>query len=210
MTMYLTGATNDVIEARMIELGVGLMLNPRSAYQKRVARYASWAADNGCYAAGNRFDAARWLRWLAQFTPHTSTCLFAVLPDVFGDGPATVARSLPHIDRIRDLGLPAALVLQPGVTSTEIPWDDLQAVFTGGPDSWQTSEACLALVEEGRRRGLWLHRGRVNSGKRYAATRAMGYDSCDGTYVAFNPRECVERVETWQRWAPQRSLWEAE
>lgn len=206
--IYLTGATNDEVEGQLIALGVGLMLNPRSGYQQRIERYRSWAADNGCYSAGDQFDADRWLQWLERLTPHAQTCLFTVLPDVFGDGPATLERSLPYLPVIRNMGLPVALVLQPGVTSPDIPWREIQAVFTGGPNAWQTSEDCLALVNEGRAHGLHLHRGRVNSGRRFAATRAMGYHSCDGTYIAFNPYQCVERIATWQRFRQQQSLWE--
>lgn len=206
--MYLSGATNDRIEARLIELGLGLMLNPGSGYRpEQVARYPAFACDNGCFSQGDRFNADKWLRWLARFTPQAATCLFAVLPDVFGDGPATLARSEPFIEPVRALGLPVALVLQPGMTSADVPWDRIQALFTGGPNEWQRSQAVADLVDEAKRRGLWCHRGRVNSRRRFVASAVAGYDSADGTYVAFGPDVLTERVATWIAAARQPRLW---
>lgn len=177
------------------------MTENRGYYQKyRVERVDG--------SQGERFDSQTWLAWLARFTPQRATCLFAVLPDVFGDGPTTLARSLPYAETVRALGLPAALVLQPGMTVAALPWDVFDVVFTGGPNAWQRSQTVADIVAEARRRGQHCHRGRVNSRQRFMASSVAGYHSCDGTYIAFGPDELLERVAGWvMRDRQQQRLW---
>lgn len=198
MTIYLTGSTNAEIEARLIELGVGLMIQPRSGYRpERIGRYPYFAADNGCYAQGERFDADRWLGWLGKLRPHRATCLFAVAPDVVGDAAATIERSRPFLARIRELGFPAAFVAQDGQEDLPVPWDQFDCLFVGGTTEWKLSEPAYGLVREAKRRGRWTHQGRVNGWRRFRACLIAGFDSCDGTYIAYAPNELLERVTFW-------------
>lgn len=207
--MYLTGATNEALERELIGLGVGFMWNPGHGYSpERIGRYRAFACDNGCYAAGERFDAGWWLKRLERFVPYASKCLFVVAPDVVGDAGATWERSREHLPIIREMGFPAAFVGQDGQEHLPVPWDAFDCLFIGGSTAWKLSEPAFALVAEAKRRGKWTHMGRVNSLIRFRAAYAGGYDSCDGTYVAFNPRECVQRIETWQAVKQQRSLWD--
>lgn len=208
--IYLTGATNDRIEARLLELGVGLMLNPGSGYRpERIARYAAYACDNGCFSQGATFDGAKWLRWLERFIPHRQRCLFAVAPDVVGDAEATLERSSPYLPLVREMGLPVAFVAQDGQERLPVPWDAFDCLFVGGTDAFKLSEPAYALVAEAKRRGKWTHQGRVNGWRRFRASMLSGFDSCDGTYIAFNPEELVERVAGWMwRQEHQMTLWD--
>jgi hypothetical protein len=43
------------------------------------------------------------------------------------------------------------------------------------------------LGAETKRRGKWLHMGRVNSARRFAIAELMGCDSVDGTYLTYGP-----------------------
>jgi hypothetical protein len=200
--IYLTGATNDRDERKLLEYGVGLMLNPGSGYNAdRVSRYGSWAADNGCFSQGDRFNQHKWLAWLERFTSHAATCLFVVAPDVVGDPAATWARSREVLPVIRAMGFLAAFVGQDGQEHLPIPWDAFDCL----------SSPAYALVREAKLRGKWCHLGRCNSWRRFRAAMLSGYDSCDGTYIAYNPIELTERVGYWMRQQvaqPALTLWE--
>lgn len=153
-----------------------------------------WAADNGCYAQGKRFDAIDWLEWLASLRPGCATCLFAVLPDVLGDWRATRDRSEAYFGSVKQLGLRPAFVAQDG----EQGWPaDTQALFIGGSDAWKLSESAYLLASRAKRAGLWLHLGRVNSLRRLRAASVSGYDSADGTHVRFSPSRNLPHVYHW-------------
>lgn len=193
MTMYLSGCVREGLPA-----GVGMMLTPQMGNKLPEGR--TWAADTGCFAAPGKYDDDAYLRWLRGRAYAVDRCLFATAPDVYGDGLATLEKALPMLPRIRALGYKAALVLQPGITSDRIPWDDLDAIFIGGPDGWHRSEVrMLPLVLEARRRGKWTHQGRVNGHARLKAARVAGFDSCDGTYIAFGPDANLPHVQRWVR-----------
>jgi hypothetical protein len=195
--MFLSGVTNDRIEPRLIDAGVGVLVQPDSGYVRRATAYPAFAADNGCFSKGATFDAAAWLRWLA--TVPVEGCLFAVAPDVVGDHDATVARSAPWLAEIRALGLPAAFVGQDGATVATVPWDSFDVLFIGGSTEWKLGPEAAALVAEAKRRGMWVHMGRVNSYKRLAYAAAIGCDSADGTYLAFGPDANLPKLEGWLR-----------
>jgi len=166
-----------------------------------------WAADTGCFATPEKYSDEKYLAWLASRVHAADRCLFATAPDGWGDGIATLEKTRPVLALTREAGLPAALVLQPGIAATDIPWDDLDAVFTGGPDEWQRSETVLGIVVEAKRRGKWAHQGRVNSQARLQAARVTGYDSADGTFVAFGPDTNMPKVQQWvDRIAAQPTL----
>lgn len=208
--MYLTGATNREIEQRLIANGIGLMLNPASGYRpEQIQRYPAYAIDNGCFAAGDSFDVKAWLSFVEQFKPVANRCLFVVAPDVVGDAAATRERCRDILPIIRDMGFPAAFVAQDGQESLPVPWSAFDCLFIGGSTDWKLSEPAYGLVTEAKRRGRWAHMGRVNGWRRFRACLVSGFDSCDGTYIAFNPTEFAERSERWmQRARLQRRLWE--
>lgn len=110
---------------------------------------------------------------------------------------------------IRELGFPTAFVAQDGQEYLPIPWDAFDCLFVGGSTAWKLSEPAYALVREAKRRGKWCHMGRVNSWRRIRAAAMSGYDSCDGTYIAYNPIELTEKVSGWMRnLREQQRLWE--
>jgi hypothetical protein len=99
-----------------------------------------------------------------------------------GDADAT-------LERFRDwhiwlCHLPLAFVLQDGSERPgRIPWDapSLRAVFLGGSTEWKLGPAAASLIAEAKRRGKWVHAGRVNSLKRIHYFKSLGVDSIDGT-----------------------------
>lgn len=155
-----------------------------------------WCADNGCFGKGYPGD-EKWLAWLAKNAHDAERCLFATAPDVVGDAVATLARSAPFLPKIREMGYPAALVAQDGLEDLEVPWDTFDALFIGGSTEWKLSEAVADLVGEAKRRGKYVHMGRVNSGKRFRYAESIGCDSVDGTFLTFGPNTNLPRLMKW-------------
>jgi hypothetical protein len=141
----------------------------KTAGEKIHAAGAAWCADNGAYS--NKFDEAKWWAFLEHNVHRAKTCLFATAPDVVGDAGATLDRSLPWLQPIRELGYPAALVAQDGLEELTVPWDDFDVLFIG----------------------------RVNSLKRYRYADAIGCDSVDGTFLVFGPDKNLPKLLSWIR-----------
>lgn len=176
-------------------LGVGVMLTPKAGVRlDLVAALPAWAADNGCFTLGPRFNLAVFLDWLRSMQPARATCLFAVAPDVVGDAAATWERSVDVLPVIRALGYRAAYVAQDGLVTAGVPWGAFDALFVGGSTDYKLGSEAAAVVRAARARGVWAHWGRVNSKARLDYVMRIGGDSADGSYCAFNPREGLTRI----------------
>lgn len=187
---------------------------------------AAWCADNGCFT--DNWDEGKWWAWLVANQHRADSCLFAVAPDVVGDAWRSHLRSYPWLEKIRKLGYPVAYVLQNRAECHPVPWHDLNVVFLGGSlecvpcgyifkedrkpqrdepcphcgrvlTEWKTGEAARALTAEAKRRGKWVHAGRVNSLKRLRYMQAIGCDSADGTYITFGPDVNLPKALGWLR-----------
>lgn len=192
-----------------------------------------WIADNGAFS--DKFDEGKWWKFLTDKAHAAATCVFAVAPDVVGDAAATLERSAPWFGPIRGLGYPVALVAQNGLRSEDVPWDEIDALFLGGslecrPCAYvfrearrpRRDEACPTcqrrlreyklnqeardLTREAKRRGKWVHMGRVNSRKRWDYAEEIGCDSADGTYLTFGPDLNLARLRAWSGGERQASL----
>lgn len=196
--LFLTGSIpkNPDMVALLRDAPVGVMSQPGIGYSLANVSQWSWAADNGCFAA--KWDAAKWLRWLTARAGSTS-CLFAVVPDVVGDHGATLERWHQWHRTVADLGYRPAFVAQNGCTALTVPWDECGAVFLGGDNEFKLGPDAHAIVAEANRRGIWAHMGRVNSLRRMKVAKAMGCDSVDGTLLAFGPDVHTPRLVQWLR-----------
>lgn len=192
--MYLSGAL--VREARPhLDAGqIGLLNTPKNKYA--VQQGWTWAADSGLFNAATYVGDDAYMEWLGR-QPHRESCLFATAPDVLGDAAATLARSAPYLPRIRAMGYPVALVTQDGLTPNMVPWADIDWLFLGGTDRHKLGQEALALIRAARDRGVPVHVGRVNSGRRYARFAALGCASADGTCLAFGPQANLPKVLAW-------------
>ena len=157
----------------------------------------TWCADNGCFGKG--FDENRWFGWLESHADHADTCSFATAPDVVGDAAATLVRSLPWLPKIRALGYKTAFVAQDGIEHTDVPWDDFDCLFIGGSTEFKLGAVARKYAAEAKRRGKWLHMGRVNSLKRFRYAEALGCDSVDGTMLTFDPTGRLSELLGWVR-----------
>lgn len=190
--LYLSGVVRPDLPA---------MLTPRMGQQPPPGQ--PWAADNGRYSAPQDYTDAKYLAWLAKMP--AESCLFAVAPDVLGDAVATMALSVPMLAPIRAAGYRVAFVAQDGLESLPVPWHHFDVLFIGGSDGWRHSPALVELAAEAKRRGKWVHMGRVNSLRRMRYAEAIGCDSADGTVLKHDPSR---PVGTWgPTVAAERSLW---
>lgn len=203
--LYLSGAVRPELPA----LGVGYMLTPMMGNRPDLSG-AQFGIDTGCFANPAAYSDGRYLDYLAELAPDRKRCLFATAPDVVGDAVATLAKSLPVLPLLRAAGYPAALVAQDGLEGMDVPWDAFDCLFVGGTTVWKLSEATYALAREAKRRGKWVHQGRVNSLRRLRAAAMGGYDSADGTFLKFAPDKNLPRVLRWLhdlRTRPALELW---
>jgi hypothetical protein len=199
--MFLTGASNDNVElAALARDNLGVLAQPGNKLHATAGAFPLWAADNGCFSKGDAFDGPAYLAYLdsCAATPEAARCIFATAPDVVGDHVATVRRSLPYLQAIRDRGLPVAFVAQDGMEhDTRVRWDLFDVLFIGGSTEWKLGPAVRQLVAEAKRRGKWVHMGRVNSRKRLRYAESIGCDSADGTYLAFGPTRNLPTLTGW-------------
>lgn len=172
----------------------------------------TWCADNGCYS--DRWDEAKWWKFLQDNAHAADSCLFAVAPDVVGDALATHERSEPWLPKIRALGYPVAYVAQDGLEDLELPhdgtdwWDSFDILFIGGTTEWKLGPHARRLVREAKARGKHVHMGRVNSERRYRYAHAIGCDSVDGTFLTFGPDVLLPRLLSWAQVEAQAALFE--
>jgi hypothetical protein len=182
-----TSPGEPAVSALLDRHRIGLMAQPGSNPPR--AGWL-WAADNGAFS--DRFDPARWQRWLTRGQPRAG-CLFAVVPDVVADAAATLDRFDEYVGVVRDARLPVALAAQDGLAVEAVPWREVDALFVGGSTAWKMGPAALDLARAARARGCWLHVGRINSGRRWRAW-APWADSCDGSLLSWGPATNVGRL----------------
>lgn len=184
-------------------LGVMLSFN---AGKQSLRGHSLFAADNGCFVQSEKYSDEGYLAWLDKLD--RGSCLFAAAPDVVGDAEKTRDRSYPILPKIRELGFKAAFVVQDGETPDQIRWDELDAIFIGGSTGWKLGPIVPGIVSEAKKRGKWVHMGRVNSFKRMRLAAAIGCDSVDGTYLAFEPDNRKGKIEEWLKILEQQPLLE--
>ena len=238
-TQYLTGASNNYVRAAAeAELygKLGLMIQPGTThYGHHIESFSSWAMDNGCFSKAGEFDGDQFLRELERIIQTCSDahekCLFAVAPDVFdpvarkGDPIATLERSRPWFDRIREAGAPVAFVAQDGIEdlADAIPWEEFDVLFIGGSDEFklgypsglsngaprymvspsgevidQRSRRFFEMLNTANQLGKGIHLGRANSMIRLAFAWEVGAESADGTFLAMaGAKAGIDRVKKW-------------
>lgn len=154
----------------------GWLISSRSRVLKHLSDAPVWAADNDCFSDWNP---TRFERFLGR-VEGMPNCLFVNAPDVVCDAAATLERFEDWQPVIAGYGLPVAFTLQNGIQTCDVPWDRIQAVFIGGDTLFKFSRVVKEIAWVAKRRGLWIHMGRVNSGIRIQHSAAIGCDSFDG------------------------------
>lgn len=162
---------------------LGRLVQPRhySSIEATAERGCPWAADNDCFQG---LDEPAFVGMLDRLAGLPG-CQFVVCPDVVGEQGLTDLLFEEWAPQILMRGLPAAYVVQEDGVEYEprgLPWGVISALFIGcAGDAEKLGPRVRALVAEAKRRGLWVHMGRVNSAKRIAYAKEIGCDSIDGT-----------------------------
>jgi hypothetical protein len=107
--------------------------------------------------------------------------LWATVPDVPFDAHATAKRWALWAPTMSSL--PLALCVQDGAGDVGIPWNwpNLRCLFMAGSTEYKLSSEMAEICREGKRRGLYIHCGRVNSRKRIRYLLGLDFvDSIDG------------------------------
>lgn len=159
----------------------GLLTGTFSGFDPRTAleHGATWAADNGCFQPG--YNADRILGMLKRYSC-IEGCKWVVAPDVVQDAGATMLMLGAWLPTFRWYGFPVALAIQNGIENYRIPWDSIACIFIGGNDEFKYSDTVRNIVADAKRRGKWVHNGRVNTPERILYSRVIGCDSFDGTH----------------------------
>jgi hypothetical protein len=212
--LYFANPSTRPVREEMSSGPLGCIVTP--AQGNRIPAGALVCVDNGCgpgkdgqIGAGYPGDEA-YLGMLSGLVsdlsiditdPHASPVCFAVAPDVLCDAAATLrlARMTRMPEWIRYIGFPVALVAQNGLEDLIVPWDDFDAFFIGGDTAWKLGPAARRLAGEAKRRGKWVHMGRVNSLRRLRYAAAIDCDSADGTYLRFGPDKNLPALRGWLR-----------
>ena len=139
-----------------------------------------YGLDNGCFSG---FREREWEKLLdearsEEWDINGSNIKFVCAPDFVGCAVRTL--DLFNVFKRRLNGLPRAIVLQDGIGRVQIPWDEVDAVFVGGSDTFKTSKEAMDACKVAKMLGKWVHIGRVNSSERVEYWRGIA-DSIDGS-----------------------------
>lgn len=156
-------------------------------------RYGSpYIVDNGEYQAaqqGREWCADEWRSVLDVAANQPFPPDFVVLPDVYNDAEATLARHREYIDEVRDRGLRPAAVLQPGMAAdTQVRLADqigARVVFVGGANRWKRAVG-EDIVTEAHNRGLAVHIGNPGLPGGLEWAQGIGVDSVDTSTIVAN------------------------
>lgn len=162
---------------------VGALWTPSRPLASDVYEEHPWAADNEAFSNWNEVAFRRMLRDITG----KPGCLFVCAPDVVGNHALTLERFYRWLPELRATGQPVAFVAQDGCSLDTIPWDEIDALFIGGSTEFKLSPLVVALCAEAKRRGKWLHMGRVNTKKRITFAYKCGCDSFDGSCYSLFP-----------------------
>ena len=188
--LYLATASGPKVRKAMQDGVLGQMMQPNIG--NLLLEGVEWAADNGCFS--DNWRPRKWLLFLQRCKEAETVPLFATVPDVVGDSAATDELWERWSGVVASMGFVPAYVTQNGCR--RIP-DDAGAVFTGGDDEWKEGGAAYGLMKVGQARGLWTHMGRVNTKRRLQLAHRHGYDSVDGTMLAFGPDKNLPILLRW-------------
>lgn len=178
---------------------LGVLVSPRGGCRVEELPRWTWGVDNDSFL---KWDEPAFERLLNRIDG-VQGCRFVALPDVVGDASATLDK-FADWKHVRE-SQPIALVAQDGLTIERTPWKEIDAIFIGGTTDWKLGAEARAIVSEARRRGLWVHMGRVNTRNRIRYARSIGCSSLDGSSFSRFSRTHLP----WAlKWASSEQLWE--
>lgn len=147
--------------------------------------------DNACFGG---LDEPALVRMLTRLMPYAQDILWCSPPDVVADHRATLRLFGRYVGLIGWAGIQPAFVAQDGCEPIAgVPWGEIRCLFLGGSTAWKLGADAERLIREAKRRGKWVHIGRVNSMRRLAHFDALGADSFDGSQFSMFPTTYIPR-----------------
>ena len=191
MVLFVSGATATV--RRFSTVGELIVPNAGNDPDSLQLRPGMWAMDNGCFVG---LDTNAFMGMLHRFHGRPG-CRFVTAPDRVGDAYYTVQQWPFWSAVIRGVGFVPALVAQDGLLADAVPWPTVGALFIGGTTEWKLGPQARDLIAEAKRRGLWVHVGRVNTQTRIEQMYALGVDSIDGSGWSRWPDTRIPKAVQW-------------
>lgn len=177
-----SGRTLEALEAH----GWGLLVNAYGVHRHEGFRYG---IDNGAAA-----KSADGVKQRPQWSEGPFVELverlgrgadFIVAPDIVAGGLESLRRSERWLPWVAEYALPLVAV-QDGMETADV-WPLVGprcGLFVGGSTDWKWSTLHL-WADLAKRRGCYLHVGRVNGYERISTCKVFGADSFDGTAALF-------------------------
>ncbi|MCR9292030.1 MAG: hypothetical protein NXI32_04875 [bacterium] len=215
MKILVSGATATVRELwteypELCSRYLGRLITPNNGNQigeiMRSSGNGFWAMDNAAYS---NFEWERF--WNQMIDCWTCVPMFVTAPDVVGNHAATLD-AFGDFLRIAEfevgyVPVPLAFVLQEGATIESVPWDQIDALFIGGCSEEFKHRTALPFCDEAKRRGKWVHVGRVNSFRRLRVCRdQLKADSIDGSGYSQWPKRILPALQFLDRNEQQMKL----
>jgi hypothetical protein len=209
---YMTGSVSQGFPDRVaFERDIGLMIQPRTAYEEQLQRFPFWAADNGAFTTHKGgFSARRFRKMLdhPELVRRRGDCWFVAVPDSVSvshdhrpvvDVIGTLAKFEPWAEEIRARGFRTALVAQNGLDSMLdlVAWPLVDVLFIGGDTPWKESDEAVQCAAVALGMGKGVHMGRVNSFRRLKLAARMRAHTADGTFLRFAPDINLPRMLRW-------------
>lgn len=211
MINFIQNSAHLIKEAHGIySANCGAMTAPRGGNNMQNAADLGmpWIMDNDCF---NRYDPPAIVKMLKK-NRGIKGCLFMVAPDVVCDHELTLLLFRAWLGTIQNYGYPVAFVIQNGATIESIPWDSISAIFIGGDDKFKFLRSTATIALEAKKRGKWVHMGRVNTEDRLQRLYRPPYrymrfkslvDSFDGTAYSKHMKTYVPKhlrfyADNWQ------------
>lgn len=190
MRIFVSGATTTVRRLAMVpayhrHLGHLYVPAQRNRAGTAAETRLPFGIDNGCFLGLDEKAFVRLVKRSLTYGPE-----WIVQPDFVAKAGMTIMSFDwwltwwgEHGIDLADVELPLAIVGQDGME--DLDWDHwfgyARCFFIGGSTEWKLSNAAADLAIEAKRRGMWVHMGRVNSIRRLSYAWSIGCDSVDGS-----------------------------
>lgn len=150
-----------------------------------------WALDNGAFAAwkgGKAFDVEKFAAHAVDVAPMRP--LFGVLPDIVGQGDASLRLSLDWLPKLPQ-SVPWYLAVQDGMNALAVEGalERVAGLFLGGTTAFKSTAPFWSAMAH--RAGRRFHYARVSTRRHVRAAVECGADSCDSTQPLWSDRHWI-------------------
>jgi hypothetical protein len=148
----------------------GQLITALTSYSRH---HEVFAVDNGAYSG---FREKNFIRILEREKNNKENCLFVAIPDKVGSHKETMMmwEQYNHLGE----GWKKAFVAQDGYEGYP---DGVDCLFIGGTNKFKDTKESYDAVVDAKKRGLFVHVGRVTGVERFLFYEAAGADTCDGS-----------------------------